>query len=346
MSIKSEFQASLAICAAIIGAGFASGREIVSFFSGLGSASFAGVAVACSAVGALTYVIIRLSQQTHQSGFAELYGALMGSACRDAMYILYSLLCLVASAAMLSAGAHLGELLFDSGASRLIGRMLTFFCGILAVFCGMKVLSALGGILVPLIGLYYFVMLIKGNQPSEFAPEMLPVSLPMGLLYAAFNTALSGGTICLTARSGISPKCTAILTGGILFILLCCANAALLRSGDGVLMSALPTVVLSAQLGLFGYHMSIIVMWLSVLTTLCALLHSLREQLLSRLSPIAALMLPALGALALSLCGFEALVDTGYPLLGWICCCALLALLLFLPERRADITLLSDTASR
>jgi uncharacterized membrane protein YkvI len=190
-------------------------------------------------------------------------------------------------------------------------------------------------------------MALNGRYTPEFSIDMLPVALPMGILYACFNIALSGGTICVTAHKNTSPARTALLTGSLLFVLLCCANEALLRAGDAFRRAAMPSVVLSMQWGTAGYYVSILVMWLSVLTTLCALLHSLRAQLLSfRLSPASSLLLPSLSALMLSVCGFDRLVDTGYPLLGWICCCALLALLLFLPEKAPCLTPPNDTFSK
>lgn len=346
MSFKADLQAAFAICAAIIGAGFASGREIASFFAGLGSASYLGVTAASCTVGGLVYVILRLSRRTQANSFPELYGALMGTGCRDAMHILYALLCLTASAAMLSAGAHLGELTFDFRFSRLLGLFFTLCCSVLSVCSGMNSLGLLGSLLVPLTALYYLAMALRGRYSLEFAVETLPVTLPMGILYASFNAALAGGAICLTAKEDISPKRTALLTGGMMLVLLVCADTALLRAGDEIQKASLPSVVLSAQWGLFGYYTSILVMWLAVLTTLCALLHSLRAQFALRFSSAAALILSSLGSLALSVCGFDALVDTGYPILGWICCCALLALVLFLPEGNKLSTLPPHTDSR
>ncbi len=347
LSLKNDVQAAFAICAAIIGAGFASGREIVSFFSGLGGASYLGVFAASAALGGLVYVILRLSIRTRASSFPQLYGALMGNACRDAVHILHLLLCLTASAAMLSAGAQLGALTFDCQSSHLIGLALTLSCGIISVCTGMNSLSLLGSILTPAIAVYYLTMARNGRYPVEFALDTLPVALPMGILYACFNTALSGGAICLTAYKNVSPTRTALLTGSMMLILLLCANEAMLRAGDAFRRAALPSVVLAIQWGTAGYYISIFILWLSILTTLCALLHSMRAQLISlRMPSAAALLLPALGALALSACGFDVLVNIGYPLLGWICCCALIALLLFLPEEKVQLTAPRDTDSR
>ncbi len=347
MSFKTDLQAAFAICAAIIGAGFASGREIVSFFSGLGSASYAGVLAACAAAAGLVYVITRLSVRTQTQSFPDLYGSLMGTGCRDAMHVLHALLCLTASAAMLSAGGQLGALTFDLQFSRPLGVALTLCCALISVSTGMKSLSSLGAVLVPAVAAYYLAMALNGRYSPEFALDTLSISLPMGVLYASFNIALSGGAICLTAQKGISPVRTALLTGGMLLLLLVCANEAMLRAGDAFRRAAMPSVVLSMQWGVAGYYISIAVMWLSVLTTLCALLHSMRAQLISfRRSPAASLTLPALGALLLSVCDFDTLVDVGYPLLGWVCCCALMALLLFLPDGKTRSTSPPDTNSR
>jgi len=64
MPTKADWQSALAICAAIIGAGFASGREIVSFFSGFSAASWLGIPVSAAGIGLLIYVIMLLAART------------------------------------------------------------------------------------------------------------------------------------------------------------------------------------------------------------------------------------------------------------------------------------------
>ena len=63
-------------------------------------------------------------------------------------------------------------------------------------------------------------------------------------------------------------------------------------------------------------------------STLAGMLMSLRAQAARFLpdKPALCLILPAAGALLLSVCGLETLVGVVYPLLGWVCLLALLVL--------------------
>lgn len=332
MPAKSDIHAAFAICAAIIGAGFASGREIVSFFACFGAASFLGAAAASAGVGALVYAVMLLSARTQSSSFAHIYGALMGKPCEDAVSVLHSLLCLITASAMLAAGAELGTLTFPVRHSQLLGFLLTLLAALAAVLSGFRTLSSMGALLIPLTFLYFFAMAAGCDYPIEFAADGILPAIPMGLIYAAFNGALAGGAVCAAGLGGASPARTACLTGGIMFLLLSCADLAMLRAGDIVRQMSMPSVVLAANWGVFGYYASISVMWLAILTTLIAMLHTLVSQVTcAGIRRLPAVCISLFGAALFSVCGFSSLVSAVYPLLGWVCGFALVALMLFLP---------------
>lgn len=337
MPKRPDFEAAFAICAAIIGAGFASGREIVSFFSCFGKASFLGAAAASAGIAFLVYVILLLARQTRASSFPALYGALMGQPCQDAISVLHSLLCLITASAMLCAGAELGALTFPLHHSYELGFLLTLTVSIAAVCKGFPMLALMGALLVPLTAGYFFIMALTGRYASSFSLSALLPSIPMGLIYAAFNGALAGGAICLSGQKNAHPCKTALLTGGLLFVLLSCANGAMLRAGNAVMQMTMPAVVLAAQWGAGGYYLSIAVLWLSVLSTLCAMLQTLSGALTNMNLPRpAAILAGAASASLISVCGFRTLVDAVYPLLGWVCGFALVALMLFLPDHQKE----------
>lgn len=337
MPSKADRQAAYAICAAIIGAGFASGREIVSFFSCFGSASWLGVAAASAAVGAIVYAVMKLARLSSPESFPSLYGTLMGPPCRDAVHILHGLLCLFTASSMLAAGGELGALAFTFRNARAAGLLITLSVSLIGVCSGFRSLSAMGCCLIPLVAVYYLTMIPGGPYSTPHTPECLPAACCMGLIYASFNGALAGGAVCTAAQNGASPLSAAVLTGGILFFLLSTANAALLRAGDAVRQMTLPSVFLTGALGIRGYYLSIIVLWTAILTTLCAMQHTLRAQFISlRIKPSVSLLLTGLIPSVLSVFGFGALIDTVYPLLGWVCSFVLVALFFFLPDSETD----------
>lgn len=337
MPSTADWQSAFSICAALIGAGFASGREIVSFFSGFGAASWLGVAAASAGFSLLVYVVMLLAARTHASTLPGLYGTLMGRPCQDALHMLHGLMCLMTASAMLAAGAELGALTFPIHFSRATGYLLTLAAGVGVVCSGFRSLALLGALLIPLAAVYFGCMALDASPHAAFSAEGLLASVPMGLIYASFNAALCGSTVCLCGQRSASPRKTAVLTGTLLFLLLSLANAAMLSAGETVRSSALPSVLLAARWGVAGYYMSIAILWLSILTTLCAMLYSLTAQLKeAHIGGAPALLISAFSAVLMSSVGFHMIVDLIYPLLGWLCSFVLVALLLFLPENGAS----------
>lgn len=335
MPHKEDVKASLAICAAIVGAGFASGREIVTFFAAMGWASWMGVIASASAFGGLTYVIMRISAHVQADSFPDLYGAVMGRDCRDAVHILHGLICLITSAAMLSAGSELGALALPWRHSHLTGFVLTLCIAMASVLTGVNALSCMGAVLIPLLSVYCLMMAKSSVGRVFFTIEGALATIPMGLLYAFFNIAVIGSTICRTAATKASPARTALTTGLFMLVMLSCANLAALTASEEEQSALFPFVIRSAKWGVPGFYATIAIMWAAVLSTLCAMLASLTGQIMSvaGLSRTAALLISAAASSLVSVMGFRDMVNVAYPLLGWVCAFVLIALILFLPAQ-------------
>ena len=296
---KEALRAAFAICATLIGAGFASGREIVTFFSQFGGAGWLGVPLAGACVGWIVYLVLSLARQTGADSFPGLYGRLMNPACEDAMHLLYGLLCLTTAAAMLSAGAELFALVLPLNDARAFGVVMTLALSLLVSGRGIGALSASGAVLLPAVLVYYLLCGRGGGEAAQFTVRGLSLALPMGVLYASFN-----GALC---------------------------------AGGEIRALALPSVALAAERwGSAGFIASAVCLLLAVLTTLSGMLLTLRVQTARFLPnrPALCLILPAGLALLMSVCGFETLVGVAYPLLGWICVLALVVLPFFKEGRR------------
>lgn len=332
---REELHVAAAICAAVVGAGFASGREIEAFFTRLGAGSWLGVVAACAGLGLLTYVLVTLAQHTRAASFPDLYGRLMDSRCRYVMHLFFGLLTLITAAAMIAAGGELCALAFDWHEARMIGCAAVLLAGVALAALGVSALGRLGlAMAVCIAGVYTALALSqRAATSSSFSVEGLAAAVPMGLLYAAFNGALAGGVTVAAAKEGVRPAQTGLLVAAVMLAMFVPANTALLRCDDQTRRMALPTVAMAACWGVAGYYIVIVLMLLAVLTTLGAMLSSLRDQATALGLPRpAALLLPAATALLMSVCGFETLVNVVYPLLGWVCAFALLSLVFCWPD--------------
>ena len=337
---RRENSTAFAVVAAIVGAGFASGREISTFFTCTGWASWLGILCASSLLGLLTAVLAALAQRDNVFSFPGLYRSVMGRECGDAIEFLHGTTMVVTASVMLSAAGELGALAINLHCAYALSLLLSLITGILLSRNHFSLLRTIAAILVPLISIYYTCLAL---DPTPVPRQFLAFEDSFGLsgnvvaacllaaLYAALNTAMSGGVLTSLAHGGIRPRRLGLKIGLLLLALLVPANAALLRAGTSVRRMALPSVVLAARWGKAGFYLSAFVTWLSVVTTLAASLGSLRGQAEAHgLRPGLAVPAASFAALCLSAVGFTPLVRVGYPLLGWICAMSLLGLIPFL----------------
>ena len=335
-----ELGAACAIVAAIAGAGFASGREIVTFFTCAGWASWLGIAAASALLGALTAMLLRLAARGGAASFSGIYRTAMGPECGEAVAVLHGLTMLLTLAVMLTAAGELGALALNLRYAYPLAMAATLATALALSGGGFRGLRRMGLALAPLLAVYYLALALD-PRPAPRAFNALPAgdtitgnvlaAVLLGGLYAALNAAMSGGVLASFSGDGLSPRRLGACTGALLFALLAPANAALLRAGASVRRLALPGVVLAARWGAAGFWLSLLAMWACVVTTLAAALGSLRSQAMEYgLDPRLAVLLAILGGALLSAIGFAPLVRIGYPLLGWGCALSLLALIPFL----------------
>lgn len=341
MHYSAELRCALAICAAIAGAGFASGREVMIFFSEMGHASRAGIFAACVCLGCLVSMLMHFARKTGSRSLPRLYGSLMGAACENAVHAVYGLLMLCMSSIMLSACCELGELALPFQNSRLAGLLIGLSCGAFAA--RKNVLSGFGAILAPAIIVFFLAAALDTRPPdtsiylktARTIQASFPLALTLGAIYAFLNVSFASSVIL---SHPADPSKTGLFTALIMFFMLSCSDFALLRHFDALQGSAMPAVLLAARWGAAGYHICIFLLWIAVLSTLGAALSSLRRQTeaLPHARLIDILLLAAASLFSLS--GFDFLIRLLYPLLGWLCALLLLALLPFIerssPKKR------------
>jgi uncharacterized membrane protein YkvI len=326
---NANLAAASAAVAAIVGAGFASGRELVVFFSGQGAASWLGVATACAGAGFLTGTISALARRAGKRELPGIFAQLMGRGSGVAMQVVYAALMVLCAAAMLSTGATLGALALPLHGAWLIGVAVTLVVGLLLTRRG--ALPVAGLVLVAAMALWYAAL--GWSQPGGSPPVLgsVIISGATGLIYAAFNATVAAGVVCLNAQGVVKPLRVGLYTGGLMAVMLIPANWALLRADAEIRQMVLPSVAMAQRWGVAGYYLSIAALFLAVVTTLSAALSSLKVQLTGLgLRAGYALFYSCAAALVLSMAGLTTLVGIGYPALGAVCALMLLMLIAYL----------------
>jgi uncharacterized membrane protein YkvI len=321
--------AALSAVAAMVGAGFASGRELVVFFSGQGVPSWLGVAVACVGAGFLTGAISAFAKRTGRRELPGVFARTMGRSSGIMMQVVYTTLLILCAAAMLSTGATLGALTFSFHGSFLLGTAITLACALLLTRRG--ALSMAGLALVVLMTGWYIALGAGQSATDIRVGGSFGISAASGMIYAAFNATVAAGVVCLNAGKDVKPTRVGLYTGLLLAAMLIPANWALLRTDVYTRQMALPSVVMAQRWGVAGYYLSICALFVAVVTTLSAALSALRAQLTELgLRPTQAVFFSCAAALALSMAGLTTLVGVGYPAVGLMCAVMLLILLSYL----------------
>lgn len=324
-----RIMASLALLSGVIGAGFASGREILRFFAGHGDMAFAAVLCACLSLGAL---FLRLASQMEKAGCASLaalcrlrLGRRLGALCPALFFLLYA----VTGGAMLSAACELGALLLPLRHAYGLTGAFSLCLALLMARAGIRSLALPGALLAALFPFLLVRLLLLPAGEACFLPAMTP-DLPVfamsdGALYAALNAAMLAGALPMLldmdrrARRG-AVSLFVLLFGALLSLgVLVCR-----RHMPRLYQQPLPFVALSKDLGALGYFLCGVSLFAAAFSTLVVMILSM-ARLLPAFLPHR-FLLASLICLFFARVGFAPLVSSGYPTLGALCA-ALLVLL-------------------
>jgi len=320
---------AFALLGGIIGAGFASGREILRFFAGHGRA--APAAIACALLTLLA-LFSRLSSQMRVHRAASLMhlcrirlGSRFGFLCGALFAILHAL----TGAAMLAACAELGALTLSIRHAYAWTMLFSVLLALLCALWGISGLALPGAILSLLLPLLLFRLWFLPAGEACFLPAMAP-DLPIraiadGTAYGALSAAQTAALLSQLAGHPSQRRRHALLIFTLLFGgMLTLATAVCRRHLPAIIHQPLPFVYLSRSFGTSGYLLVALCMYAAALTTLCAMLRALAPVNTGVKGVLAA----AFCCLLLSHAGFDTLIAHGYPLLGALCAGLLLILCL------------------
>lgn len=297
-----------AIVGAVIGAGFASGREVAAFFARYGAMSWLGVLTAAVVISLIGLGV------TRAPGVPDAWKGRWPGRVWSGLFIA---LLSATGGAMLAGAGEIAALTLPLHGAYWMG-LLVALC--LAWWLSERRLAGLAAVSMALTASLIAVMLMGLWLPGmegvwvEEAPgwSKLPESLLRGVCYGGFNVVLASPVLDETAAV-LPPRrrrrCV-LLAGVLLGAVLAMGNAVLLRH-PALLSVPLPYVALMGLWGRWGTRLGALALYLAVLTTLVACLRGLHGLIRWQWS----FLLP----MAVALLGFTGAVDGLYPLLGGVC---------------------------
>lgn len=302
---------------AVVGAGFASGREVQHFFAAHGPAGLAGAAVA----GALFALAGAVVLHRVSTGNLRHYGALLRNLCGPllggAMDRVGTVLLCAGLVVVLAGGGALGGLVF--GWPRLAGVL--FLGGLLLAteVLGRRAHAAVNLAVLPLLVVTCVVAALHPAQGAGSGAALLAPAMPWvlaAILYVAYNLVLGVAGLCVAADPRLSPGEAAFggAVGGVALGLLCGGVVWVLLAGAGA-SAELP---LAGALGpglwrLVGYPLTVL---LALWTTGAATVGALGARVAAGrrwAGPFAVAC-----AMPFACFGLVGVVATLYPLLGYL----------------------------
>ncbi|MDQ0270686.1 YkvI family membrane protein [Cytobacillus purgationiresistens] len=224
-----SFQIAAVYVGTIVGAGFATGREIVEFFSRFGFLGLIGMLMSGYIFiflgSKLMQIASRIDAKSYQELNEYLFGRFFGIIINGLMLVMLLGVCAV----MLSgAGAVFEEQL---GLSKSIGVIFTIILSILTMIIGIKGLFAVNVLVVPMMITFSFILLFLSIRLPGFVEQILYIpyaedgwkAVVSPFSYAAFNLMLAQAVLVPVAsdiKDEQTIKWGGMIGGGVLTLIL------------------------------------------------------------------------------------------------------------------------------
>lgn len=325
---------------AVIGAGFASGQEIVQFFVSYGDWGIRGCYLSMVLFALSGGLLLYYAHNNKVSNYQELLSSLLGDKTGRTLDFMLAIFLFLGISTMLSAsGAVFQEHLF---LPKELGILLAYLFVLVSILTGRKGLIYTYNILVPVK--MVLLLIIAGyaalGPGITSADTQAAFSLPgetkywgvAAILYVAYNFSLA--MVVLTEYQSISTRRDSMVGaawgGLILGVLIILNYTALKKFLPVILHYEVPMLYIAGHISGVTKIIYSVVLWVGILTTAIANAYGFAQRFASfaGISYGLCLFLCLTLALPLSLQNFSFLVGKVYPLFGILGIFILSALLL------------------
>ena len=331
----------------IVGAGFASGREIYVYFARFGICGLLMTILAGLLFYVLGYVFLQLGKRCKVQSLSDFFKLIFGK-FSPLIEIVVIFSYIIVLSAMFAGFDSLQHIVFPNSKYPIISIISAIFC-VTTVLGGISKISKLNGILLPLLIAFMGAIFI-----SSFFKEQLNIvtllnmvdvdtvvySFICCLIFVCSNMFLTGfvlmktGTQTLTAVDLRATK----ITGGVLLILTFFASLSIITNPESAQYD-MPFVYLAFGISDVFVIMSVVILWFAIFTTSIATMLTISWWLNSYINNfLYSTTIVCVISFLLSRVGFSIIIDILYPLTGlldiiFVSC----AIYLFIKTNKTDI---------
>lgn len=345
------WQVALTYIGAVVGAGFASGQELLKFFVAFGPPGIIGAALSGLLLGIFGLMVIKLADREKMAGYYGLLRFLFGKRLAFFFDGVTSVFLFLTLAIMLVAGSSLLQQLW--GLPLWVGYFCTtalVYCALLADLKGVFWLNTalLPGLILLTLATAILSLISGGGVvgANEACEAVRPVSAVLaGLdlnfvggywwwavgLYVSYNFVLGAVVLSSLGHTAANGGKAGVMLGGLILGLMAAViSLALFRQGGGQITEAMPMLVLAAQLHPWVGGAYSLALWVAIITTALAIGLGLlkRVQQFCAWTRWRCLLLIFLPTLPFVYWSFPQMVAVIYPVMGYLGFAFLFAILL------------------
>lgn len=323
------FQIAAVYVGTVVGAGFATGREIVEFFTRFGFIGLIGILMSGYIFIFLGSKMMRISARMGARSYQEFNIYLFGKYVGTVINVLMLIMLLGVCAVMLSgAGAVFSEQL---GLSKALGLMVTISLSILVMIVGIKGLFAVNTFVVPvMIGFSFLLMFLSAKLPN-FMEQILFIpyvedgwkAVVAPFSYTALNLGLAQAVLVPVAaeiKDDRTVKWGGIFGGVALTLILLSSHFTLIMLPN-VESYDIPMAVIMKSLASGLYWIFILVIYGEIFTSVIGNIFGLERQIKMYTSLPSLFIVGGIFVITLfiSLIEYGTLLSYLYPIFGYIC---------------------------
>ncbi len=330
--MKKSIQIGSAFIGIIVGAGFASGQEILQFFSSFGYLGIVGSVIAAILFAFLgmnlTQLGSRLQTQSHKDVIYHICGRYLGIF----VDILITFFLFGVTVVMFSGAGAIFEEQF--GLPAFVGSLFMAVITIASVTLNVQKVIGLISAITPF--LLVLVILIAGYSLFHYDPSSIDMDAAVAktspaasnwvmgaLLYVSYN--IAAGVAMITVIGGTVKDHKVAGRGGIigglgLGLLILLINISMLTQLEKVADVAMPMITLSNEIHpVVGFLMAIVLIGM-IYNTAVAMLYAFSARVVKPQKPSFKVFTVLFGVIAFiaSFLGFVNLVGTVYPITGYL----------------------------
>jgi uncharacterized membrane protein YkvI len=307
----------------VVGAGFASGQEILAFFTSYGHAGTVGILLATSLFVWLGYKMMLLAHQLRTPSYESFNQKLFGPMIGRTMNVLVFLTLFGVTTVMLAgAGSVLEE---QFAIPYLAGTTGTVLLSLLILRKGLDQLLLVNALVVPSMLVFALLILLDNSVESP-----LPLAKPSNyaflwktILYVSFNLAMAQSVLIpigYAIREKVVLFRAAVIGGVVLGFMLLVVHTAMLANWDDVRFMDIPILFITDRWNEWLQLFFVFVLYSEIFTTLISNVFGIGQQLRELVNvPESRLYLFLfVAAFVLCLIGYSQLLMFLYPLFGYL----------------------------